>query len=572
MRTSVKRKRSTTDRDLPQPFFKKAGSEFFSVSNSQTSSFFNSNALHRKPLDTAKDNSGHVSKSKGRLSHGKEIETQLQQSRSDGKPLDPNIKKTMERKFNTNFADVKIHNDQSARAMSTMLNAKAFTYENHIYFNEGQYNPGTKNGNKLLAHELTHVQQQSENRTNNIQRNIFDDIYDWIRKIYDTGTLWLEIQKRLKSSSIKVNEIVGIIKRATYSVRKTLYNFEGARNEIIKTLSGEDLVKVMSALLSGDIYRPGWESEGYHMLPTAEKESLNKKIDDQFVKETGITRSLNPSLSKDMPLVRKWLRIRDHLYTTMVDKKMEEENYEFYLTEAIDLLKEVEFNSKLNFITEGDETEIDIPGLSYWKLVRDPEMSVRSGDKTAAMLYFTGAPSEAWKGVDELFDNRNSWAFDCAEFVQAAHMYARRHTFGEDKFAEMVKTKGGGKLYLRMHYSTGFNAEKMYQRTTKGGDITEITRKTSKKTSLSMDQVLADAPIGSRVVWRNIKAKGTFYYNENAIKLGPDLFAAHGFTDQQKFTRSELEMALAKITNKSADEKYVKDNVFLRTVEYVSVH
>jgi hypothetical protein len=43
------------------------------------------------------------------------------------------------------------------------LNAKAFTAGNDIYFNEGQYNPGSSEGKHLLAHELTHTIQQKSN-------------------------------------------------------------------------------------------------------------------------------------------------------------------------------------------------------------------------------------------------------------------------------------------------------------------------------------------------------------------------------------------------------------------------
>ncbi len=571
MRTSAKRKKPTSETySSEEPFFKNTRRGIFSSSSQ------NSNLFFKSPTIQSKSDQGPQKSQKVSLQNkdaGKTIETQLQDSKGGGVSLGRSTKRVMERNFGSDFSNVKIHTGHDAEQMNYKLDARAFTNGNDIYFNKGQYNPNTQEGNKLLAHELTHVLQQSNN-TGVIQRNIFDDIYNWVKKIYNTGTLWAEIHKQLTSSTININKIVRTIKRATYPVRQTLYRFDTARKEIMSALSGEDLVKVMSALLSGDTYRPGWESEGYHLMSTTDQATLNKDIDRQFEKETGITRSLNPSSSIDMPLVRKWLRIRDRLYTSMIDKKIEEESYEDYLREAIAKMKGVTFNSKLNFEPKDDEKEIDIPGLSYWKLVSDPDMSVQLHDEKVGMLYFKGTPEEAWKGVDELFEagNLKSWAYDCAEFVQAAHMYARRHTFGEDGFSETIKKKGG-KLYLRMHYSTGFNAVKMYQRKAMGGAIFEqIPGKAPKKTSLSMGKILDDAPIGSRVVWRNIKAKGTYFYNENAIKLGNDEFAAHGFTHKQRFTRSELEAALAAITNTSADEKYIKDNVFIRTVEYVSVH
>jgi hypothetical protein len=41
------------------------------------------------------------------------------------------------------------------------INALAYTSGNNIVFNKDQFNPGTEPGKKLLAHELTHVVQQS---------------------------------------------------------------------------------------------------------------------------------------------------------------------------------------------------------------------------------------------------------------------------------------------------------------------------------------------------------------------------------------------------------------------------
>lgn len=59
------------------------------------------------------------------------------------------------------FSDVKVHTDQEASDSAKELNAKAYTVQNNIVFNEGQFNTETSEGKKLMAHELTHVVQQS---------------------------------------------------------------------------------------------------------------------------------------------------------------------------------------------------------------------------------------------------------------------------------------------------------------------------------------------------------------------------------------------------------------------------
>jgi len=59
------------------------------------------------------------------------------------------------------FSGVKIHTDREAADSAKELNAKAYTVQNNIVFNEGQFNTETSEGKKLMAHELTHVMQQS---------------------------------------------------------------------------------------------------------------------------------------------------------------------------------------------------------------------------------------------------------------------------------------------------------------------------------------------------------------------------------------------------------------------------
>ncbi|MDD1608248.1 MAG: DUF4157 domain-containing protein, partial [Methylococcaceae bacterium] len=44
--------------------------------------------------------------------------------------------------------------------LNNYLSAKAFTYQNHVFFSSGQYQPGSSAGKQLLAHELTHTIQQ----------------------------------------------------------------------------------------------------------------------------------------------------------------------------------------------------------------------------------------------------------------------------------------------------------------------------------------------------------------------------------------------------------------------------
>jgi hypothetical protein len=62
------------------------------------------------------------------------------------------------------FQNVIIHTDASSAVAARSLGASAFTIGSHIYFDTGRFNPGNREGDRLLAHELTHVLQDSEGR------------------------------------------------------------------------------------------------------------------------------------------------------------------------------------------------------------------------------------------------------------------------------------------------------------------------------------------------------------------------------------------------------------------------
>lgn len=84
--------------------------------------------------------------------------------RSPGQPLDATTRAYMEPRFGRSFADVHIHADARAAESARSVNARAYTVGRAIAFGSGAYNPHSKDGRQLLAHELSHVVQQSEGR------------------------------------------------------------------------------------------------------------------------------------------------------------------------------------------------------------------------------------------------------------------------------------------------------------------------------------------------------------------------------------------------------------------------
>ena len=77
-----------------------------------------------------------------------------------GSSLDAGVRTQMESKMGQDFGDVKVHTGPDAANASKSVQAQAFTVGNEIVFNDGKYSPGSAEGQRTIAHELTHVVQQ----------------------------------------------------------------------------------------------------------------------------------------------------------------------------------------------------------------------------------------------------------------------------------------------------------------------------------------------------------------------------------------------------------------------------
>jgi len=80
--------------------------------------------------------------------------------RSPGQALDSATRVLRESRFGHDFSQVRVHTDSQAAASAYSEHALAYTVGQHIVFGRAQYQPHTSVGQRLLAHELTHVVQQ----------------------------------------------------------------------------------------------------------------------------------------------------------------------------------------------------------------------------------------------------------------------------------------------------------------------------------------------------------------------------------------------------------------------------
>lgn len=82
-----------------------------------------------------------------------------------GQPLNASNRDFFEPRFGTDLSQVRIHTAPQAQNIAHDVQARAFTVGSNIVFGAGQYHPGTAAGQQLLAHELTHVLQQTGGNT-----------------------------------------------------------------------------------------------------------------------------------------------------------------------------------------------------------------------------------------------------------------------------------------------------------------------------------------------------------------------------------------------------------------------
>lgn len=80
--------------------------------------------------------------------------------RGGGQPLSPSSRAFFESRFGHDFSHVRIHTGPAVGELAQAVQAKAFTVGRDVVFGQGHYQPESRSGQWLIAHELAHVVQQ----------------------------------------------------------------------------------------------------------------------------------------------------------------------------------------------------------------------------------------------------------------------------------------------------------------------------------------------------------------------------------------------------------------------------
>lgn len=117
--------------------------------------------LQAAPEDKKEEKEGNIAKKGEAGGAGESTARYVKAIGGKGRPLGSKEQQYFGSRLGFDFGAVKIHTGEEAAQSARAAKAKAYTYGNHVVFNEGRYNPESHEGRHLLAHELAHVVQRN---------------------------------------------------------------------------------------------------------------------------------------------------------------------------------------------------------------------------------------------------------------------------------------------------------------------------------------------------------------------------------------------------------------------------
>jgi hypothetical protein len=236
----------------------------------------------------------------GKEMHGPEggdvdqsVQQQIDTARGQGQPLDEGVRRSMEDGFSADFSKVRVHTGQQADTLNRSLNAKAFTVGSDLFFRSSEYNPGSKEGQKLIAHELTHTVQQGATSPGvkrsfsvseggeTVQRNFFKKAGKAIKSGFNKNIRAPHHRSVAKSSGAE----------AKAEIKPELRRYFGIQNfsEILNFTEDElrDLIRKFNFIYGVDISISARRSREDH-TPDAEKVMKAMKARMAMLHESGL--------------------------------------------------------------------------------------------------------------------------------------------------------------------------------------------------------------------------------------------------------------------------------------------
>jgi hypothetical protein len=143
------------------------------------------------------------------------IADRINRERGGGQALDDGVQQRLSASLGQDFSNVQVHTSSESHELNQELGAKAFTTGQDVFFREGAYEPHTGSGQELIAHELTHVVQQSSGRvsssggmTVNAPGDSFEQEADSVAKTVTNPAASAEVQRRAEEGQLQKQDVL----------------------------------------------------------------------------------------------------------------------------------------------------------------------------------------------------------------------------------------------------------------------------------------------------------------------------------------------------------------------------
>jgi len=207
-----------------------------------------------------------------------DLESSIQSARGRGQSLDANLQTKMGDAMGADFSGVKVHTDSQSDQLNKSIQAKAFTTGQDVFFRQGAYNPSSRGGQELIAHELTHVVQQNGGE---LHRKIVslrqEDNDKQQEKLNQSPVAQESIQRKTKNTEKKALNSTGNNDNLT----------DKKRNSLIDKLKDKDQSSKAARKIAAEIEI---ESEGLvnQIANPLDQQRVRKAIKDYVTSSTAI--------------------------------------------------------------------------------------------------------------------------------------------------------------------------------------------------------------------------------------------------------------------------------------------
>ena len=449
------------------------------------------------------------------------------------------------------FSGVRVHTDEKAAEAARAINSLAFTVGQDIFFGSGQYAPNSPFGKKLLAHELTHVAQQTHSQA---APSVVRRFNFWV---------WLGTQEG-PFTKPQLKDYLEFLK-TTNKVEDDYDSDNKARIIVRLWKSGDrefELNANLKRLLILEMYYgavTGGDEEGIlDLLEPSENEDLKVIFGPGGIDPKALLGSFGGDAEERLRnLYAQRLKggadvdsltqasiepigvpgVAGHLTDETFRKK-----WEAALAEGITVLNE-------SISAKGKKVGCEFPGskpIEQWRYDSThwfQDTSAEEQLRRYRVAYIPKDRSHPHVAVDAMFKNLDLWECDCALFGELTWLFAWRHSLSPKVFDERFTD-----LELRVQSSTGLESTSLKKENVgmplkKGELLPQLREKepeilgleeTESTEKVDFDKKWDSAPLGTKVIWKNSspEVRDTAWEHENAVKVTPGtqkpaLYRAH---------------------------------------------